>query len=134
MNSAYLAGNKIGDLSAVKKPTEALDLDVARNAVSEIGPVGSLTRLSSLILDDNSVSDLKPLAPLTSLQRLSLRNNKVTDINVLVEMAEKDIAGDSRFARYWAVSLQGNPLNRKSMNAHVKALQEYSFRIEVADK
>ena len=134
LNSAYLAGNQISDLSAVKDLKKLWTLDVAGNAVSDIGPVGSLTRLSSLILDGNSVSDLKPLAPLTSLQRLSLRDNKVSDIGVLVEMAEKDIAGDSRFARYWAVSLQGNPLSGKSKNAHVKALQEYSFRIEVADK
>ena len=134
LNSAYLAGNQISDLSAVKDLQKLWTLDVAGNSVSDVGPVGSLKRLASLILDDNSVSDLAPLAPLTSLQRLSLRNNKISDIGVLAEMAQKDIAGDSRFARYWAVSLQGNPLSKKSKNAHAKALQEYSFRIEIADE
>ena len=130
MNSAYLAGNQISDLSPVSGLSRLWTLDVADNNVSEIGPVGALTRLSTLVLDGNQISDLKPLASLTSLQRLSLRNNKVSDISTLVEMAEMDIAGDSRFARYWAVSLQGNPLSTKSKNDHVKALKEHSFRIE----
>ena len=130
MNSAYLSGNQISDLSAVSGLSKLWTLDVAENNVSEISPVGALTRLSTLILDGNQVSDLKPLASLTSLQRLSLRNNKISDISILVEMADKDIAGDSRFARYWAVSLPGNPLSAKSKNDHVKALKKHSFRIE----
>ena len=134
MNSAYLSGNRISDLTPVKGLSKLWTLDVADNAVVDVTPVGSLVRLSTLNVDGNSVKDLKPLAPLTSLQRLSLRNNQVSDIGVLVEMAEKDIAGDSRFARYWTVSLQGNPLSEESKNDHVKALSEYSFRIETADE
>ena len=130
LNSLYLSGNQISDLSAVKGLSKLWTLDVADNRVSDVAPAGSLERLSTLNLDGNMVSDLKPLAGLTSLQRLSLRNNKVKDISPLVEMAEKDIAGDSRFARYWAVSLQGNPLSGKSKSAHVEALKKYSFRIE----
>ena len=125
-----MAGNQINDLSPVSGLSRLWTLDVADNNVTDIGPVSALTRLSTLILDGNQVSDVKPLSSLTSLQRLSLRNNKVTDISTLVEMAEEDIAGDSRFARYWAVSLQGNPLSAKSKDDHVKALQEHSFRIE----
>ena len=130
MNSAYLSGNRISELGPVKGLSKLWTLDVADNEVVDVGPVGSLTRLSTLNLDGNSVEDLMPLAGLTSLQRLSLRDNKVSDIGTLVEMAEKDIAGDSRFARYWTVSLHGNPLSEKSKNDHVKALREYSFRIE----
>ena len=134
MNSLYLSGNQISDLSAVKDLSKLWTLDVADNNVSDVSPVASLTRLSTLNIDGNQVADLKPLASLTSLQRLSLRNNKVSDIGVLVEMAEKDIAGDSRFARYWAVSLQGNPLSGKSKGEHVEALKQYSFRIEAGDE
>ena len=134
MNSAYLSGNRISDLTPVKGLSKLWTLDVADNEVGDVTPVGSLVRLSTLNIDGNSVKDLKPLAALTSLQRLSLRNNQVSDIGVLVEMAEKDIAGDSRFARYWTVSLQGNPLSDESKNDHVEALRKYSFRIETADE
>lgn len=134
MNSAYLSGNEISDLSPVKNLAKLWTLDVADNEVTDVTPVGSLTRLSTLNLDGNSVADLKPLAPLTSLQRLSLRNNRVTDIGTLVDMAEKDIAGDSRFARYWTVSLQGNPLSEASRSEHVEALRKYSFRIQTEDE
>lgn len=134
MNSAYLSGNQISDLTAVKGLSKLWTLDVADNSVSDLGPVGSLTRLSTLNVDGNQVSDLKPLTDLTSLQRLSLRNNKVADIAVLAEMAEGDIAGDSRFARYWAVSLQGNPLDGKSKGEHVETLKKYSYRIQVEDE
>ena len=77
---------------------------------------------------------MKPLAGLTSLRRLSLQSNKISEIGTLVEMAEKDIEGDSRFARYWSVSLQGNPLSSQAKNEDVKALKKYSFRIEVDDE
>ncbi len=134
MNSAYLSGNQISDLTPTKGLSKLWTLDVADNDVTDISPVSGLTRLSTLNLDGNEVSDLSPLADLTSLQRLSLRDNKVTDIGPLVEMAEKDIAGDSRFARYWTVSLQGNPLSEESAGKHVEALREYSFRIETEDE
>lgn len=133
MNSLYMSGNQISDLTPVKGLSKLWTLDVADNNVADLAPVGEITRLSTLNVDGNSVEDLKPLAGLTSLQRLSLRNNQVKDIGSLVEMAEKDIAGDSRFARYWTVSLQGNPLSDASMNEHVAALRKYSFRIETED-
>lgn len=134
MNSAYLSGNQISDLTPTKGLSKLWTLDVADNEVTDIAPVSGLTRLSTLNLDGNAVSDLSPLSDLTSLQRLSLRDNKVTDIGPLVEMAEKDIAGDSRFARYWTVSLQGNPLSDESAGKHVEALRKYSFRIETEDE
>lgn len=134
MNSAYLSGNQISDLTPVKGLSKLWTLDVADNKVTDISPVGHLSRLSTLNLNGNGVEDLAPLSELISLQRLSLRNNKVSDISTLVAMAEKDIAGDSRFARYWTVSLHGNPLSDKSKNDHVKALKKYSLRIETGDE
>ena len=56
--------------------------------------------------------DLKPLSELTELRFLILDNNKVTDLSVLVQMAEKDAAGDQRFAPFWNLFLGGNPLTR----------------------
>lgn len=134
MNSAYLSGNQISDLTPVKGLSKLWTLDVAGNKVSDLGPVASLARLSSLILDDNAVQDVSPLTGLKSLQRLSLRNNQVADIAPLAEMADADVAADSRFARYWAVSLEGNPLSQESAGKHLETLRKHSHRIEFGDQ
>ena len=121
-------------MAAVKGLAKLWTLDVAGNKVSDLSPVASLARLSSLILDDNAVRDVSPLKELKSLQRLSLRNNQVADIATLAEMAEADVAADSRFARYWAVSLQGNPLSQASTDQHLEMLRKHSHRIESDDQ
>jgi hypothetical protein len=67
---------------------------------------------------------------LNSLRRISLRNNQISDIGPLVEMADKDFNGEDRFARYWTVSLQGNPLSEQAKTSQIKALEKYSLRIQ----
>ena len=132
LNSAYLSGNMINDISAVKNLQKLWTLDLADNVVSDLSPAGSIVRLSSLILDGNKVTSVEALSELTSLQRLSLKNNQIKDISILAEMAEKDVADKNRFARFWIVSLQGNPLNNTSRNKHVETLKKYSVRISFA--
>ena len=130
LNSLYLGGNRVADIAPLVGLTRLWSLYLDNNRISDIGPIAGLTRLSSLNLDHNQTVDLSPLRGLRQLMRLSLRHNQITDVSVLVEMADKDASGENRFARYWSVSLGGNPLGEAAKGEQIKKLSQYSLRID----
>lgn len=130
LNSLYLGGNRVSDISPLAGLTRLWSLYLPNNRITDIGPLAGLARLSSLNLDHNQIVDLSALGGLRQLMRLSLRHNRITDVSVLVEMADKDAAGENRFARYWSVALGGNPLGEAAKSEQIKKLSEYSLRID----
>ena len=103
------------------------------NQLAGIGPVAKLTNLSSLDLRNNQVADLGPIKGLTELRYLLLNNNKVTDLQVLVEMAQKDSAGEKRFSPFWHLYLQGNPLSDAAQNKQLAELKKVGSRVHLKD-
>jgi hypothetical protein len=71
------------------------------------------------------------LAELTELRFLILDDNKLSDLSVLVQMAEKDAAGEQRFAPFWNLYLGGNPLTDEAKGAQLNRLRELGAKVSL---
>lgn len=111
MRSLYLSNNKLKDVGPLSELKKTWSLYLDGNEVTNLKPLSGLAWLSVLDLTGNGISDLTPLAPLTELRHLILEQNKISELGTLVEMAKKDLEGKKRFALFWHVYLEGNPLN-----------------------
>src|SRR5690606_16237578 len=101
------------------------------NRVTDLEPLKNLRWLSSLDLRGNGVSSLEALSGLTELRFLILDNNRLTDLGVLVQMAEKDAAGEQRFAPFWNLYLGGNPPSDEAKTKQVERLRELGAKISL---
>jgi len=112
LTSLYLSGNAIEDIRPIAKLEKLWSLYLDGNRVRDPSPLAKLNRLSSLDLRSNRIEDLRPLAGLGELRYLFLDHNELDgdDLAVLVEMAERDAAGEKRFAPYLQVFLSGNAI------------------------
>lgn len=124
-----LSGNQVEDISPLAGLTAMNSLYLANNEISDISAVSGMTRLWSLYLEGNQVEDVSPVKELPGLQRLALDDNQISDISSLIEMAEKDVDGKDRFARYWRVTLDGNPLPAEEV-AELEAIRERPYKTE----
>lgn len=129
MKSLYLGDNQIKDLSVVAQFKKIWSLYVPGNPITDLKPVSQLRFLDRLDISNTPVADLGPLAGLKSLNRLMLENSKVTDLTVLVEMAKKDAASESRFAPFWKLHLKGCPLTDTAKDAQVKELEKLGAKV-----
>jgi hypothetical protein len=50
---------------------------------------------------------------------------------VLVEMAEKDVSGEQRFAPFWNLFLGGNPLSDEAKETQVNRLRELGAKVSL---
>jgi Leucine-rich repeat (LRR) protein len=85
-----------------------------------------------LDLRENQVEDLSPLSGLTELRHLMLDRNKITSLAVLVEMAKKDLEGPKRFAPFWNIYLEGNPLGEDAQQ-QLEELKSLGARIHLKE-
>ena len=131
MRSLYLGGNKIKDISVVSKYSKIWSLYLQGNPVSDLKPVSTLKFLDHLDISRSGVSDLAPLGNLRNLKRIMMESSKVSDLKVLVEMAKKDVASESRFAPFWNLHLKGCPLSDEAKSAQVEALRKLGGRIHL---
>ena len=105
----------IADLTPLANLTSLTNLHLPDNAISDIAPLAGLKSLIDLGLEGNAISDIATLAGLTSLRGLFLSNNEVTDLAPLVA---NDGLGDGD-----RIDLEGNPLDKASLDTHIPALQ-----------
>ena len=96
MNSAYLRREPDQRPYAGQGALKAMDAGCRQQQSERPRPPGALTRLSTLNVDGNQVSGPIRACRHDPAPAPVVRNNQVKDISTLVEMAEKDIAGDSR--------------------------------------
>ena len=92
INSLYVAGNQIKDLSLLAG-MRIRHLNAARNLLSDIAPLATLGHSSKytlnlhgliwLDLSANAIVDLSPLSELPLLSYLDLSNNSISDISSL---------------------------------------------------
>jgi hypothetical protein len=134
LNSLYLSRNKIEDISHVVGLKKLWSLYLGGNQIADVKPLSDLKWLSSLDLKNNKLTDISPLAGLTELKYLFLEGNQVADLKTLVEMAQKDAAGDTRFAPFWRIYLAGNPLSDEAKTAQVEELKKLGGRITLEEK
>jgi len=130
MRSLYLSKNRLEDVSVLAKMPKVWSLYLDGNQVKDLKPLSELKWLSDLDLRSNGVTDLAPLAGLSELSgHVRLEGNQITDVGVLVQMAEKDDAGDRRFAPFWNLYLGENPLSEDARNKQLPLLKELGARL-----
>jgi hypothetical protein len=109
-------GDAVEDISVVGGMTKLKDLSVS-GPFSDISAVANLTALTSLNVENSQVSDLSVLATdFEKLTRLTLANCPVSDIKPLVDNPNMKTG-------VW-INLKGCPLNEKSINEYIPALQK----------
>ena len=106
-------------------------LYLEKNKISDISSLKSQRWLERLDLKDNQLKDISPLSGMTELRFTFLERNQLTDLAPLVEMAKKDAAGEKRFAPYWNLYLEGNPLTDAG-KAQVVELTKIGVRATIA--
>ncbi|MCY4258715.1 MAG: leucine-rich repeat domain-containing protein, partial [Rhodobacteraceae bacterium] len=109
-----LQSNAIADLAPLAMLSDLQILDLGSNRIADIAPLANLTLLTELRLGRNRIEDLSPLADLDGLCQLHLNNNRIMDVSPL--------AGLSRSGCLWIVSLEYNPLDHRSLDTTMHAL------------
>jgi internalin A len=126
----YLSGNQIESIDPVGELKKLHSLYLADNKLKSVGALEKLKWTSSLDLSRNQITDLKPLLPLTELRFTFLNGNPLQDLAPLVEMAKKDVAGEQRFAPYWRLYLDVEPLPDPA-KAQVEELKSIGVRVNL---
>lgn len=125
----YLTDNKVASVEPLKDMPKLASLYLGKNQLKSVAPLGTNRWVQNLDLRDNQIEDPAPLAGLTELRFTFLQNNRLTDFGVLIEMAKKDAAGEKRFAPYWKLYLDGNPIDAAKRDAQIAALKEQGVRV-----
>jgi len=105
----------IYDISPLSNLTGIENLHLAWNHITDITPLKNLANLNWVAFDMNNISYISALQNLPNLSYVRLWDNQISDIKPLVDnsnIGEGDIVG-----------LDGNPLNEKSLNEYIPALQ-----------
>ncbi len=97
-------------------------LDASEAGISNLTGLDSATNLTWLNLSGNNISDISALTGLTHLTWLNLKGNDISDISPLVENTGLE-DGDQ-------VLLNGNLLNRISINIYIPTLHSRGITIE----
>ena len=143
--------NEVADLSPLSRlPLESLRLGDSSATLEDVLELGNLRRVSTLdltglgirdaaalaerieprelILRDNAIADVEPLGELTRIEALDLSSNDIEDIGPLVKRAIWQGAHAIDNAR---LELKGNPLNRRSLEAHVPTLRSWGLNVQL---
>ena len=91
-----------------------------------------MERLESLDARGNRIVELGPLRNLAAWKCLLLDRNRIADVSVLLEMAERDRAGNRRFTPFWQVSLTGNPLGAAARTSQLAELRQAAKSVTFA--
>lgn len=127
MNSLYLTDNRIKDISSLAGLKKVWSLYVGDNVIEDISVVGQLPWLQSLEIRDNGLKSLAGLESIRDVRFLDMRNNKVSDLGPLVAACERDAKGDSRFAPFLRLYLEGNEGIKKDQ---LEALKKIGVRLK----
>jgi internalin A len=129
LSALYLSRNKVADVKPLEGLPKLSSLYLEGNQVKDVSPLSKIRWLANLDLQGNQIEDVSPLAGLTELRFTFLQNNKIKDFGPLVEMAKKDTAGEKRFAPYWKLYLDGNPIDAGQRDGQVAELKKAGVRV-----
>lgn len=127
MNSLYLTDNRIKDISSLAGLKKVWSLYVGDNVIEDISVVGELPWLQSLEIRDNGLKSLAGLEKIRDVRFLDMRNNKVSDLGPLVAACERDAKGDTRFAPFLRLYVEGNDGLKKDQ---LEALKKIGVRLK----
>jgi Leucine-rich repeat (LRR) protein len=105
----------ISDIGCLWKLSNVINLKISWSNVEDISSLSNMKKLEWVALEKNNISNISPLKDLPNLKYIRLWDNQITDIKSLVDNPGID-KGD-------IVGLDGNPLNDKSINEYIPALQ-----------
>ena len=88
LNSLYLPGNEITDISPVLSLKKLTTLDLSTNQISDISAASGLVGLETLNLAYNNITDISALSNLTNLSELDLWYNSIKDITPLLSLTK----------------------------------------------
>ncbi len=102
-------------------------LDLSGLGLEEISALADLENPRELVLRDNAIVDVAPLAGLRGIELLDLSANDIADIGPL---ARRGI-WNAPATEEPRLRLQGNPLDRDSIENHVPRLREWGIEVEL---
>ncbi len=136
-----LSSNRIEDLSPLSGLYNLTELNLGSNEIGDVSPISDLPMLSWFWLDHNQIADVGPVPGAADILDLSynqisdlsglsgsgadtvlLAYNRISDIGPLVD---DPTIGIGSF-----VDLRGNPLNGKSLDAYIPALQARGIAVD----
>lgn len=121
LRQLWIVESKLIDISILSRLQNITNLHLAWNQIVDISALSSIEKLEWVALEKNNISNISSLKGLKSLGYLRLWDNQITDIKPLVDnsdIGEGDIVG-----------LNGNPLNEKSINEYIPALQSHGVLV-----
>ncbi|OKP84874.1 hypothetical protein A3844_18160 [Paenibacillus helianthi] len=89
MQSLFLPGQKIKNITPLAKLNKLTFLAVDRNQITDLSPLSGLTSLENLVVDDNKIKSLLPLKNLHKLTDLLASNNQVVDLSPIQKLKLK---------------------------------------------
>ncbi len=113
---------KVTDISPLENLKNLVSLEADLNFISDISPLAELTNLKELLLGENEIEDISPLENLINLNHMRLWGNNIKDIGPLVR--------NNGIGKGDVIYLLNNPLNEKSVNEYIPALQERGVVVE----
>ncbi|MFO7892008.1 MAG: leucine-rich repeat domain-containing protein [bacterium] len=111
----------ISDISYLKKLTNLINLKISWSNINSLSSLSNMKKLEWIALEMNNVADITPLKDLPNLRYIRLWDNQITDIKPLVDnpgIGDGDIVG-----------LDDNPLDEKSINEYIPALQARGVQV-----
>ena len=96
LESLYLYGNQISDISALKNLTKLTHLEIDSNQIIDISALKGLTNLTYLSIGNNQISDISALKDMTNLEELYLCENKISDMNISIDNLKKADIGNQK--------------------------------------
>ncbi len=115
------------DVAELGRFRRIASLHLTSMGIDDISALADLINPRELNLRDNLISDVSPLAELTGIERLDLSDNEIADIGPLVNRA---IWRGSEAAEAVQLNLQGNPLDRRSIEEHVPRLESWGLNVQ----
>jgi len=105
----------VSDISCLQRLTNVRNLKISWSNVTKLSSLSNMKKLEWVALEMNNISDISPLKDLPDLRYVRLWDNQITTIKPLIDnpgIGEGDIVG-----------LDDNPLDEKSINEYIPALQ-----------
>jgi Leucine-rich repeat (LRR) protein/protocatechuate 3,4-dioxygenase beta subunit/major membrane immunogen (membrane-anchored lipoprotein) len=87
LESLYMEGNQISDLTPVSKLTKLKSLWLGKNNITDLTSLGSLSNLTELYAEENQITSLVGLEKLTNLTILDLHQNQIGSIKAIRGLA-----------------------------------------------
>lgn len=115
LNQLWIIQSNLTDISNLSNLKNTTNLNLAWNQITDVTILSNMENLEWVALEKNNISDISPLKNLQNLKYVRLWDNQITDIKPLVD--NPDLGNGV------IIGLDGNPLNAKSINEYIPALQ-----------